>query len=354
MIYYVYKITLLKGSLSGKYYIGQHRTKNINDGYAGSGTILLNYYKALGCIEGETYTKEIIQYCSSISELNKAEMTLIADKYDTDSDCINLIAGGRGKGISTETRKKLSEANRGRVITEDAKKKISQSLKGHPVSEKTRQIIREKIVILNTSSEYRKKNSEAQKHRKPISDETRAKLSEANRGRPCCWAGKKMPDSVKKKMSSSQRGFRYINNGVDLKRVKDDELEQYLLNGWVLGMRESDKKKMSDNSVCKGKPISEERRQRLSQFFRGRKMPEEARVKIAENNRARAQDPEIRRKISEAKKGRKHSPEHIAKVAAAKRGIPQSEETKRKKSESMKGKRWYFDKQLNKRVYYVL
>lgn len=33
--YYTYKITLLKGSLAGHYYYGQHRTSNLNDGYAG-------------------------------------------------------------------------------------------------------------------------------------------------------------------------------------------------------------------------------------------------------------------------------------------------------------------------------
>ena len=66
MIYYVYKITLLKGSLAGAYYIGQHRTKKMNDGYAGSGTILRNYYKVYGEKNGETYTKEIIRYCSEL------------------------------------------------------------------------------------------------------------------------------------------------------------------------------------------------------------------------------------------------------------------------------------------------
>ena len=348
MIYYIYKITLLKGSLSGKYYIGQHRTKDINDGYAGSGTILRNYYKAHGCIEGKTYTKEILRYCLSIAELNEVERELIADKYDSDPCCVNLIAGGRGKGFSAETRRKISEAIIGREISYEQRRRISHSLKGHPVPSETRALISRKIIEKCKDPEYRKKISEAQKHRKPISEETRSKYSEANKGRPCCWAGKKMPKYVTEKMSASHKGKVVINNGKELKRVNPSELEGYLSNGWILGMRDSDKLAMSERN--KGKTIAEETKKKLSAINKGRKMSEEARAKIAANNRARASDPIIRKKISEAKKGKKHTPEHIAKVAAAKKGVPQSDEAKRKKSGAMKGKHWYYDKQLNKRV----
>lgn len=349
MIYYIYKICPLKGSLAGKYYIGQHRTKDINDGYAGSGTILRNYYKVYGVKEGETFTKHILQYCSSIAELNKVEKELVADKYQTDPDCINLIAGGRGKGFSEEIRRKISESNRGREITDDTRKQISQTLKGHPVPAETRALISQRVKEKCKDPEYRKKISEAQKHRKPMSEETRKKLSEAGKGRQCCWRGKKMPVSIREKMAESQKGFRYINNGIELKRIRQNEVDDYLANGWVLGMRESDVKKSSDKR--KGMHLSEETKKKLSEINTGRKMSEEAREKIAANNRARANDPVIRKKISDAKKGKKHTPEHIAKVAAAKRGKPQSAESNRKRSEALKGRHWYFDKQLNKRVY---
>ena len=335
MIYYIYKIQLLKGSLAGKYYIGQHRTKDLNDGYAGSGTILRNYYKVYGAIEGETYTKEIVQYCSSIAELNKVEQALISDKYETDPDCINLIAGGRGKGISEETRRKMSESLKGKEPSAETRDRISKTLKGHPVSEETRQIIREKILDLNKSPEFRRKNSEAQKRRKPITEETRRKLSEAGKGRPCCWKGKKMPSCVTEKMSESHKRLRYVNNGIELKKVRVEELEEYLSNGWVRGVRESDKLAMSMRN--KGRRLSEETKRKLSEINKGRKMSEEARAKIAANNRARANDPEIRRKISEAKKGKPCSPEHIAKLAAARRGM-----------------HWRYDENLKRRVYYDL
>lgn len=350
MMYYVYRINLLKGRLAGKYYIGQHRTKNIDDGYAGSGTILLNYYRAHGAKEGETYTKEILRYCNSIKELNKAEKELISDLYDTDPKCINLIAGGRGKGFSKETRKKISDSNKGREITEETRKKISKSLLGHPVPKNTREIIRKKIKHLyDTCPEYRAKNAESHKGQPPISEETKKKIADANRGRPCCWKGKKMPKSITDKMSESQKGLRYIHKGEELKRVRGEKLDEYLANGWLCGMTDSFKKRASE--INKGKTVSEETRRKISETVKGRKLPQEVRDKIAANNRARANDPVVRKKISDAKKGKKLTPEHIAKVAAAKRGIKQSEESKRKRSEAMMGKHWLFDKQLNKRVY---
>ena len=36
-------------------------------------------------------------------------------------------------------------------------------------------------------------------------------------------------------MSKVQKGRIYINNGMDTKRVKPEDLEDYILNGWVKG-----------------------------------------------------------------------------------------------------------------------
>ena len=68
---------------------------------------------------------------------------------------------------------------------------------------------------------------------------------------------------------------------------------------------------------------------------------EEIRKKISESNKKRYQEnPEIKVKISDKLKGRKlppRTPEHSKKLS-----FPKSEETKRKLSESRKGKSWGF------------
>ena len=49
----------------------------------------------------------------------------------------------KGKHLSAETRKKLSEANKGKTLSAEHKKKLSEAQKGHCVSEETKKKISE-------------------------------------------------------------------------------------------------------------------------------------------------------------------------------------------------------------------
>lgn len=148
--YYTYKITLLKGSLAGHYYYGQHRTNNLDDGYCGSGRIIKDYFKCYDKIEHQTYIKEILAFYDNLDELNKAEYILIGEKYNNDNLCLNIKAGGGQHGCNKELKEKLSKnhhnvsgknnpmygkygkenPNYGRKNTEETKIKISNALKG--------------------------------------------------------------------------------------------------------------------------------------------------------------------------------------------------------------------------------
>ena len=94
----------------------------------------------------------------------------------------------------------------------------------------------------------RKHNSEAKKG-KPFSEEHKRKISEANKGKtkgkPKSEETKrKIADSVrgfthtkeaKQKMSENVRGRIFMNNGIQNKRVKPDDVDRYLSNGYVKG-----------------------------------------------------------------------------------------------------------------------
>lgn len=128
--YYIYKIVLLKGSLAGKYYYGQHSTNSLQDNYAGSGSILKDYYKKYRAVEGVTYTKEILKFYNDEKELDRAEEILIGDLWETDPNCLNKKPGGNrppiasfpgelnpfyGKHHTEKTKAILREKNKGRI-----------------------------------------------------------------------------------------------------------------------------------------------------------------------------------------------------------------------------------------------
>jgi hypothetical protein len=102
-VFYIYKITLLKGDCSGMYYIGKHKSKKLDDCYAGSGKIVQNYYKKYGKISGETYIKDIICLCDDMDDMNQKEREIIGENYrggkNYDPKCINLKRVGDGGGV---------------------------------------------------------------------------------------------------------------------------------------------------------------------------------------------------------------------------------------------------------------
>ena len=191
MYFYTYKITCLLGTLAGKYYLGKHRTNNLDDRYTGSGKIITDYFKHYGKVLNETYTKEIIQFYDNYEDLTKAEIELIGDLYETDDNCINIKKGGDGgnggnsKGFhhTEETKRRIAESEKGeknyaygKKLSEEHKKKISESVK------KTM-----------SNPEIRAKCSHVQ------TDSTKAKISKAN-------TGKKRTEETKLKMSKAHKG----------------------------------------------------------------------------------------------------------------------------------------------------
>ena len=102
-------------------------------------------------------------------------------------------AWNKGKHLSAETRKKMSEANKvkpswikGKHHSEESRKKISESMKGE-------------------------NNYWFGKHH---SEETRKKMSESKKGKP-------KSAEARKKMSESKNGSYFFNNGVKSIRAKE-------------------------------------------------------------------------------------------------------------------------------------
>ena len=155
---YVYKITCTAGKYKDHYYIGCHKTDNIDDGYKGSGKKILDYYKKYP----NEYIKDILEYFDNDEDMFNAEYLLIHPCLN-DPLCLNIKEGGSGgsyKGINKgikhnkewnkktsennwlknldnkyndaykKWRDSLKESNKGHIKTIEERQKISNKLKG--------------------------------------------------------------------------------------------------------------------------------------------------------------------------------------------------------------------------------
>ncbi len=120
MNYYIYQIT---NNVNGKIYIGKHKTKDLNDGYFGSGKLLKRAIEKYG---KENFTKEILFTFDSEEELNAKEGELVTEDFCLLDSNYNLCVGGQG-GFSYINRESLRR--RDFAMSLEAKQSISHGLK---------------------------------------------------------------------------------------------------------------------------------------------------------------------------------------------------------------------------------
>lgn len=282
--YYVYSINFSNGN----YYIGKHTTKNFNDGYCGSGVLLNREFLR----EKNEAIKHIIGFYHNGKELGEAENLAIGEKYKTDEKCLNFVKGGEG-GFSELMVLKSIASRKKNGITEETRKKMSESQKGRKHSKETKEKIsnwHKNLFSTEEGNEKRKKISNAQTGRIKSSDEI-----------------KKISESHKKLLQERGNGY-WSSEGYDrmilsLRTAKphvwtDDEREK---------ARERSKKWANEHKITH----TEEERRKISAALKGRKKSKE---EIEHNRLAhiglKASD-EAKKKMSEAHSGRKN-PRYIS------------------------------------------
>lgn len=103
MFYYtVYKTT---NKLNGKIYIGVHKTRNLDDGYLGSGSDLIQDIHELG---PENFEKEILAFVNTERDMFSLESWLVDDDFIKRADTYNKVKGGSGDGFNYINRNGLS------------------------------------------------------------------------------------------------------------------------------------------------------------------------------------------------------------------------------------------------------
>jgi hypothetical protein len=197
-IHYLYKTTCL---VTGRYYIGMHSTSNLEDGYMGSGKRLRYSIRKYGL---DNHKKEILGFFESRELLIEAEKKAITEDMITDNNCMNIMSGGTGGFISIEASRK------GGLI-------LQNKFKGS---------VKQKVWSAKGGSK-------------------RFKLYGIPKKLKQDWLGRKHSEETKLKMrkpknigeTNSQYGTCWITKDGLNKKIKKENLESYINDGWVKGRK---------------------------------------------------------------------------------------------------------------------
>lgn len=201
--HYLYKTVCI---ISNRYYFGMHSTRNLEDGYVGSGKFLWNSIRKYG---KENHICEILEFFETREDLAKRETEVVNEDLLKDPLCMNLKCGGRGgmHGLSTDIISKIAKAG--------SDGNIRKYLNDIKYNKKVRDQLRENVILNHKFGKLFAPNWEGKNHKL----ETKDKIGEKN--------------SIKQKGSgNSQFGTIWITNGIENKKIKR---EQSFDDGWFRG-----------------------------------------------------------------------------------------------------------------------
>jgi hypothetical protein len=188
MFYTIYKIT---NTLNGKYYIGKHQTKDLNDGYFGSGKVLKHAIKKHGI---ENFTKEILHVFDTELEMNAKEKELV----ELNESSYNLCPGGKG-GWGYVNANGLNNDSNNKERYERSRKTLIHRLQNEPELLKKYQECRMKATLAGfkkVSEKYPDGSWRNKKH----TEETKKKISKSAKGRIPWTKGRSRTPEEKEKI----------------------------------------------------------------------------------------------------------------------------------------------------------
>lgn len=274
---YVYKMTNI---LNNKIYVGKRKSVVFDEQYWGGGKIITSAVRKYG---KESFTREILEWCSSKTQLDERERFWIAELHARDLNIgYNLAEGGeggityvgenpqKGKLVSDESRQKMSDAHKGLIPSEETKHKMSTShIEYWETHAEQKEYYKEY---------FTKNNSMKGKHH---SEETIEIIRQKNIGKEPWNKGKTncYSEETRYAMGSSMRGKDSWNKGK--KGCYSEETIERLRKSHT-GKKQSAETIQKRTEKLKGIPRSEEVRKKISESSRGRTWTAEQKLKQSE------------------------------------------------------------------------
>lgn len=187
--------------LNGRFYIGMHSAENPDDGYLGSGRRLKAEIKKYG---KENFKREVLETLPSRKALEEREAQIVTEELRSDPNCLNLKNGGEGGG---------------KFWSEEHQRKCTAA-----------------------ASIKRRGNCLTNAHRKALSTTKIGNLNFANSTR---FAGHLHTEETKRKMrksknkgeANSQFGTCWVSKDSKPIKIKKEQLDEYLANGYSRGRK---------------------------------------------------------------------------------------------------------------------
>lgn len=224
MFYYLYEI---RNNLNGKIYIGVHKTRDMNDGYMGSGKVIQRAFVKHGI---ENFTKVILETFENAEAMYAREKEVVTDDFLLREDTYNLRRGGNG---GWDYINKTGE---------NYKHKTAESF------EKTKT----KLKKLYENPDYRKKICERVKQeykeglRKPhgcvVGHEQRMRTVMAAASDSAKAKRKETFDKIKHQKGEKNSGYGtcwIYHELIGSRKCKKELLPEYIDQGWIKGRRMS-------------------------------------------------------------------------------------------------------------------
>ena len=203
MYYTVYKVT---NNINGKFYIGIHKTKDINDDYMGSGKYLKRSQEKHGI---GNFTKDILFTYDNPEEMYAKEAEIVNEEFIAEENTYNLKVGGSG-GFDYAKRAQQRLWQENGQWAHDYRARMSAIMKLQWQDDDRRARMSAQMQLQWQDDDYRARMSAMIGHTPgefKHSDEAKLKMSAANKGKGIGC-------------DNSQSGTCWITNELESKRIK--------------------------------------------------------------------------------------------------------------------------------------